>query len=73
MGTNVKIVPVPGLNGTNKAYALRTTNMFMGVDLEGDDEMSTWYSKDYDSVYMRMKFKLGTQISQPTEIVKFIV
>ena len=72
-GTNVKIVPVPGLSGTSKAYALRTSNMFMGVDLEGDDEMSTWYSKDYDSVYMRMKFKLGTQISQPTEIVKFIV
>jgi hypothetical protein len=72
-GTNVKIVPVPGLSGTAKAYALRTTNMFMGVDLEGDDEMSTWYSQDYDSVYMRMKFKLGTQISQPTEIVKFIV
>ena len=74
MGTNVKIVPVPGLNGTNKAYALRTTNMFMGVDLENEEEeLKTWYSQDYDSVFMRMKFKLGTQISQPTEIVKFIV
>lgn len=73
-GTNVKIVPVPGLNGTNKAYALRTSNMFMGVDLENEEEeLNVWYSQDYDSVYMRMKFKLGTQISQPTEIVKFIV
>lgn len=72
MGTNVKIVPVPGLNGTNKAYALRTSNMFMGVDLENEEEeMKVWYSQDYDSVYMRMKFKLGTQISQPTEIVRF--
>jgi len=73
-GTNVKIVPVPGLSGTAKAYALRTSNMFMGVDLEGEEEeLKTWYSQDYDSVFMRMKFKLGTQISQPTEIVKFIV
>ena len=73
-GTNVKIVPVPGLSGTSKAYALRTSNMFMGVDLENEEEeLKTWYSQDYDSVFMRMKFKLGTQISQPTEIVKFIV
>lgn len=73
-GTNVKIVPVPGLNGTAKAYALRTSNMFMGVDLENEEEeLNTWYSQDYDSVFMRMKFKLGTQISQPTEIVKFTI
>ena len=72
MGTNVKVVPVPGLNGTNKAYALRTSNMFLGCDLESEeDEMKTWYSQDYDSVFMRMKFKLGTQISQPTEVVRF--
>ena len=72
-GTNVKIAPVPGLNGTAKAYALRASNMFMGVDLENEEEeLKTWYSLDFDSVYMRMKFKLGTQISQPTEIVKFI-
>ena len=72
-GTNVKIAPVPGLNGTSKAYALRASNMFMGVDLENEEEeLKTWYSLDFDSVYMRMKFKLGTQISQPTEIVRFI-
>ena len=71
-GTNVKIAPVPGLNGTSKAYALRASNMFMGVDLENEEEeLKTWYSLDFDSVYMRMKFKLGTQISQPTEIVRF--
>lgn len=72
-GTNVKIAPVPGLNGTSKAYALRASNMFMGVDLENEEEeLKTWYSLDFDSVYMRMKFKLGTQISQPTEVVRFI-
>jgi hypothetical protein len=73
-GTNVKIVPVAGLSGTAKAYALRTSNMFMGVDLENEEEeLKTWYSQDYDSVFMRMKFKLGVQISQPTEIVRFTI
>jgi hypothetical protein len=46
--------------------------MFLGCDLESEeDEMKMWYSQDYDSVFMRMKFKLGTQISQPTEVVRF--
>jgi hypothetical protein len=71
-GTNVKIVPVAGLNSTNKAYALRTSNMFLGVDLENEEEeLNVWYSQDYDTVYMRMKFKLGTQIGITTEVVKF--
>lgn len=71
-GTNVKVVPVAGLNGTNKAYALRTSNMFLGVDLEHEEEeLNVWYSQDYDTVYMRMKFKLGTQIGITTEVVKF--
>lgn len=70
-GTNVKIVPVDGLNLQNKIYALRTSNMFLGVDAEGeDDELKVWYSEDYDSVNMRMKFKMGVQIGIPTEIVK---
>lgn len=72
MGTNVKVVPVAGLNGTNKLYALRTSNMFLGVDLENEEEeLKVWYSQDYDTVYMRMKFKLGTQVGITTEIVKF--
>lgn len=73
-GTNVKVVPVPGLNSTNAIYALRTSNMFLGCDLEGEEEeMNVWYSQDYDTVYMRMKFKLGVQVSQTAEIVKFTI
>jgi hypothetical protein len=73
-GTNVKVVPVAGLNGTSAIYALRSSNMFLGCDLEGEDEeMNVWYSQDYDTVYMRMKFKLGVQVSQTAEIVKFTI
>ena len=74
MGTNVKVVPVAGLNGTNKIYALRTSNMFLGVDLENEEEeLKVWYSQDYDTVYMRMKFKLGVQVGITTDIVKFTI
>lgn len=73
-GTNVKIVPVAGLNGTNAIYALRTSNMFLGTDLDSEEEeLNVWYSQDYDTVYMRMKFKLGVQVSQTAEIVKFTI
>ncbi len=73
-GTNVMIVPVNGLNSQNKIYAMRTSNMFLGVDLEGEeDELKVWYSQDYDTVYARLKFKMGVQVSQTTEIVKFTI
>lgn len=76
-GTNVKIVPVSGLNATATTvaiYALRTSNFFLGVDLEHEEEeLKVWYSQDYDTVYMRMKFKMGTQIGIASEVVKFTI
>jgi len=71
-GTNIKIMPVPGLNGQKFIAGMRTANMFLGVDLEGEDEeVKSWYSEDYDQGFIRLKFKLGVQISQAQEIVKF--
>jgi hypothetical protein len=76
-GTNVKIVPVAGLNATattSAIYALRTANLFLGVDLEHEEEeLKVWYSQDYDTVYMRMKFKMGVQVGITSEIVKFTI
>jgi hypothetical protein len=71
-GTNVMIVPVNGLTGVNAAYALRTSNMFLGVDLENEEEeMRVWYSEDYDTVNLRVKFKMGTQVGITSQVVKF--
>ncbi len=71
-GTDVTVVPVNGLTGSNKAYALRTSNMFLGVDLENEEEeFKFWFSSDFDMVRFSSKFKYGVQISLPTEIVKF--
>ena len=73
-GTTLKIMPVNGLNGTRDLYVLRTSNMFLGVDLEGDeDRFKMWYSEDFDVVRLRSEFKYGVQIALPAEVVRFNV
>jgi hypothetical protein len=73
-GTNVTIVSTPGLTGTNAIYALRDSNMFLGVDLENEQEdFKFWYSEDFDLVRFKYRTKLGVQVSQVAEIVKFTI
>ena len=73
-GTNVNIVSTPGLTGTNAIYALRDSNMFLGVDLENEqEEFKFWYSEDFDLVRFKARFKYGVQVSQVQEIVKFTI
>jgi hypothetical protein len=73
-GTDVNIVSTPGLIGTNAIYALRDSNMFLGVDLENEDEdFRFWYSEDFDLVRFKTNFKYGVQVSQVAEIVKFTI
>ncbi len=73
-GTNVVVVSTPGLIGTNAIYAMRNSNMFLGVDLEGEeDNFKFWYSEDFDVVRFKTEFKYGVQVSQLTEIVKFTI
>jgi hypothetical protein len=73
-GTNVNIVSTPGLTGTNAIYALRDSNMFLGVDLENEqEEFKFWYSMDFDLVRFKYRTKLGVQVSQVQEIVKFTI
>jgi hypothetical protein len=73
-GTNVNIVSTPGLTGTNAMYALRDSNMFLGVDLESEEEQfRIYYSEDFDVVRFKTRFKYGVQVSQTQEIVKFTI
>lgn len=63
-GTNVKIIAVNGLNGTNKIFATQLSNLYIGVDLESDsDDFDLWYSQDFRTVRMSVEFKYGTQIA----------
>jgi hypothetical protein len=73
-GTNVNIVSTPGLTSTNAIYALRDSNMFLGCDLESEQEdFKFWYSQDFDLVRFKYRTKLGVQVSQVQEIVKFTI
>ena len=71
-GTNVKVVAVNGLNGTNRIFAARTSNLFFGTDMLGEeDKFEMFYAKEANEVRYHVAFKAGVQIAFPEEIVKF--
>lgn len=73
-GTSIKVVAVQGLNGTNKAYALRLSNMFLGTDLLNEEEkFEIFYAKEADQVRFVSEFKMGVNIAFPDEVVKFVL
>ena len=72
-GTQIEVVGTPGLNGTNKIYAMRLSNLFLGTDLlnEGEDRWELFYAREADQVRFVSEFKLGVNFAFPGEIVKF--
>lgn len=72
--TNVKMVGVGGLNGTNKMYLGRISNFFVGTDLANEEEsFEFWFSKDNNEVRFRASMKYGCQVAFPDQIVEFIL
>jgi hypothetical protein len=73
-GTTIKVIAVAGLNGTNKVYAMRLSNMFLGTDLLNEEEkFEIFYAKEADQVRFVSEFKFGINISFPDETVKFVL
>ena len=73
-GTTIKVIAVAGLNGTNKVYAMRLSNMFLGTDLLNEEEkFEIFYAKEADQVRFVSEFKMGVNIAFPDEAVKFIL
>jgi len=73
-GTTIKVVAVAGLNGTNKVYAMRLSNMFLGTDLLNEEEkFEIFYAKEADQVRFVSQFKFGVNIAFPDETVKFVL
>jgi hypothetical protein len=73
-GTKTEVVAVHGLDGTGDLYALRMSNMYLGVDIlneDAKDNFRMWYSEDNMTVRFHAAFKMGVQIAWPDEIVKF--
>jgi hypothetical protein len=73
-GTTIKVVAVQGLNGTNKVYAMRLSNMFLGTDLLNEEEkFEIFYAKEADQVRFVSEFKMGVNFAFPDEIVDFVL
>jgi hypothetical protein len=71
-GTVIKVVAVQGLNGTNKIYAMRLSNLFLGTDLLNEEErFEIFYAKEADEVRFVSEFKFGVNFAFPDEIVEF--
>lgn len=59
-GTNNRVVAVSGLNGSGKIFAARLQDLFIGYDMQGDDEVfDLFYSKDNQAFRLVVKFNVG--------------
>lgn len=75
-GTNTRVIKVNGLNGStygtvsDVVVAADPMNLFYGYDVEDSAEaLDVWYSKDNDSIRLRMTTNIGTQVAFPNEVV----
>lgn len=71
-GTFYKLTAVHGLDGTNRIFGMRTSNMYQGVDLENEEEQfEIFWAKEAQEVRFITEFKCGAQVAFPNEIVSF--
>ena len=68
-GTNIRVIAVPGLLGTNRIVATYLGNLFYGTDLLSDEEQfSIWVSRDNDSIRYQAAFKAGVNFAYPDHL-----
>ena len=71
-GTNIRVIAVPGLLGTNRIVCTYLGNLFYGTDLLSDEEQfSIWLSRDNDSIRYQAAFKAGVNFAYPDLMVDF--
>lgn len=71
-GTTYKLVALHGLDGTNRLYATRTSNLYLGCDILGEeDQFEIFYAKEAMEVRFVAEFKLGINVAFPNEVVSF--
>lgn len=71
-GTNYKLTAVHGLDGTSRLFSIRMSNMFAGVDLQGEEDTFRMQPDQYnDFLHFDAHFKYGVQVAFPAEIVQF--
>ena len=71
-GTNYKLTAVHGLDGTNRLFAMKMSNVFAGTDLEGEEDKFTLMEDQFKD-YLRFKvhFKYGVNVAFTDQVVSF--
>lgn len=71
-GTNYILTAVHGLDGTNRLFGLRMSNLWLGTDLENEEERwEIFFAKEADEVRFVAEFKEGVNVAFPNEITTF--
>lgn len=75
-GTNTRVIKVNGLNSATEQskskliVAADPMNLVYGYDIEDSDKaLDVWYSRDNDTIRLRMTTNLGAQIAFPAEVI----
>ena len=73
-GTNIEIVGVGGLDGSNDIYGFSTSNVILGMDLSADSSsLQSWFSQDDRLFRVAMEFTMGVQVAYPDQVGKVII
>jgi len=68
-GTNLRIQATSGLTAVNDVYLARTSNMYVGVDLDSDaSSIMSWYSMDDRVFRIAVELTVGAQVAFPDQI-----
>lgn len=71
-GTNYRLTAVHGLDTTKRLFALRMSNMFLGTDLENEEEQFELMPDQFKNfLRFQAQFKNGVNVAFPDEIVSF--
>lgn len=71
--SDIELVAVPGLAGTNYIFAIEPDNMFFGTDLMNEQEKyKVWYSQDNDEIRFKAEWKAGVQVAFPSRIYRYL-
>lgn len=69
-GSTVRVIAVPGLNGTNTLVGGSLRNFVFGTDLRNSRErVEMWYDKTEDDFKLRVRFNAGVQVAWPDEVI----
>lgn len=69
-GTNINVVAINGLTGSNAIIAARQSNLYYGCDLESDKEIfDLWFSQDNRETRLAVEFNAGVAYAFSDEIV----